>query len=71
MGAQPVRDGVGVSSGQHVDWSMGMHVQQHGAVHVPPPKREVVNAEDLHRPWLRLGQAAQQLQQGVPTCRHA
>lgn len=69
--AQPVDDRVGVTSGQDVDWPAGGHVQQHGAVYLPAAQGEVVDPEDFHRVARRLGHRAEQVQQRVPTSRHA
>jgi hypothetical protein len=45
MGGQPVRERLGVAAFQQVKRGAGLAVDQHGAVVLPPPDREVVNAE--------------------------
>jgi hypothetical protein len=68
---QPCRHRIRVASGQDIERPAGDHVQQHGAIHLATAKGEVVDAEDRHRTGLRVGHRAEQVEQRVPTGRHA
>jgi hypothetical protein len=68
--AQPGGQRFAVAARQDLDWPVGVHVQQHGAVDVPAAKREVIDAEDGDLPDLRVGYGAQQAEQRVLADRH-
>jgi hypothetical protein len=57
---QPGREGVGFPVREQVDRTVGIHVDQHGAVPVAAPQREVVHAQYLHLPHRWVGQSADQ-----------
>jgi hypothetical protein len=62
---QPVGEGVGVPVAQQVHRAVGGHVDQDGAVVVAAAQREVVDAEHGHAGGRRVGQRAEQAQQGA------
>ena len=64
MLAQPPGEGVGLAVGEQVHRAVGVHVDQHRAVHLPAAQREVVHPEHRHRPHRRVGQPADHPQQG-------
>lgn len=70
MVAEPLGQRVGVAARQDLDRTVGGHVDQHRAVHVPTSEREIVDAQHRYRAddWLR--HRAEQTEQGVSTGRH-
>jgi hypothetical protein len=67
--AQPGRQCLALAIGQHVNTAVGDRVDQHGRILASAPDREVVHAEYLHSPDLRIGQCVHQPQQSAPTGR--
>jgi len=71
MRLKPRGEGFGGAAGQHVDRSVSVHVQQHGAVDVATTQGEIVDAECSDRARLRQRRRTQQVEQGVPADGHA
>jgi len=55
MGAQPVRQRARFPVRQQVHGLAGLHVDQQRAVDAAPAEREIIHAEEAHRPGRRAG----------------
>jgi hypothetical protein len=68
--AQPCGQRLTVAARKDLDRPVGVHVQQHRAIHVPAVEREVIDAEHADLPNLRVGHGAQQVEQRIPADWH-
>jgi hypothetical protein len=68
---QPTGQGVGLPDRQQVHRAVGVKVDQHGAVQVAAPQREVIDPDHRQRPWTRIVQRPDQPQQRVAADRDA
>lgn len=68
---QPRGQVLAVAAVEHIERTMGVHVDQHGAVVTAFAEGEVIHPEHLHRTGLRIGQCSDQPQQRVPPHRDA
>ena len=66
---EPGRDRVGRAVSQHVQWPVGIDVDDDGPVHVPAAEREIVDPHRGHLAGHRVGHRADQAQQRRPAHR--
>lgn len=68
---QPACEGAGFTVRQQVDRSVGAYVDEHGAVPVTAPQREIVHAEHRDLPGLRIRYRADRPQHRAASPRHS
>jgi hypothetical protein len=66
MGAQPVREGLGLPVRQHVDEPVAVHVHQHGRIRMALALGDIIDAQHGNRPGGRVRQGPDQPDQGEP-----